>query len=70
MMGFMGMGMAQQNGAAVMNAANGQAVQPAQGQPAVAGVVAGAPAGTVTCPKCGAQVPAGKFCTNCGQPLE
>jgi membrane protease subunit (stomatin/prohibitin family) len=70
MMGFMGMGMAQQNGAAVMNAANGQAVQPAQGQPAVAGVVAGAPAGTVTCPKCGAQVPAGKFCTNCGAPLE
>ena len=65
MSGFMGMGMAQQNGG--MNAANlfamGQTQQAAEPAP----VIQQKQEAGWTCPKCGA-VNTGKFCQECGEP--
>jgi membrane protease subunit (stomatin/prohibitin family) len=59
----LGMGMAMAN---VMGQSMG-----VTGQQGAAGGAAGAAAGPppVTCPACGKQVPAGKFCPECGKPL-
>ena len=79
MMGFMGMGMANQAGATMINAVNqnmqAQNAQPVQPQAPVAGAVAGATVQTDNtntdqvpkfCSNCGAKL-TGKFCSNCGK---
>ena len=79
MMGFMGMGMANQAGATMINAVNqnmqAQNVQPMQPQAPVSGAVTGATVQTDNtntdqapkfCSNCGAKL-TGKFCSNCGK---
>ena len=73
MMGFMGMGMANQAGATMINAVNQNmqaqnVAQPQMPQTPVAGAVAGQTSENAPkfCSNCGAKL-TGKFCSNCGK---